>query len=101
MERCHALVHLVDLTADAAVEARVETVRSELEAYSPELAARAWILVGTKLDALAGATEPIEALEAAARSFGVDWMAVSAVTGAGMRELRARMFELGREESRG
>ena len=96
VERCRALLHLVDLAGEDPLDDRIVAVRGEIEAYSAELAARPWLLVGTKLDAVAERDAALAALAAAAAAHGVDGRAVSAVTGEGVRELVGAMFALAR-----
>jgi GTP-binding protein len=92
VERTRLLVHLVDaLPSDGSHPAdNYRTIRSELEHYSPALAARRELLVATKLD-LTGAMEARERLE---RELGREVLAISAVTGKGIPELVRRVAEL-------
>lgn len=94
VERCRALLHLVDLAAAEPLEERVEVVRGELEAYSTSLGSKPWLLVGTKLDAVADRPGVEAELATVAAGHGVGWLAVSAVTGEGLRPLAGAMFEL-------
>lgn len=84
--RCRALAMVVDLSADAPAE-DLAAIRSELVAYSPSLAERASVIVGTKSDLV---DEP----EIAARVLGPDTVVVSAVSGEGIEELGERLGEL-------
>jgi GTP-binding protein len=71
VERCGALVHLVDATgANAGADYR--TVRRELAAYGEGLAEKAEIVALSKVDAVDEATlkQQIERLKRAIRSFG-------------------------------
>lgn len=91
VERTRVIVHLVDLCPPEGTPAPLEAykiVRRELEEYSPQLAARREIVVGTKLD-LTGSQESLELLR---RELGVPVAAVSAVTGASLRELAEMMW---------
>jgi GTPase len=92
IERCGALLHLVDGTAEDPAAAW-RTVRAELEAYGAELAAKPEVLALSKVDALdqGTAAERRGALEAAA---GRPVLAVSAVSGAGLEALLARLAAL-------
>lgn len=94
VERCRALVHLVDLSDAEAVTDRVATIRGEVEAYSAPLARRPWILIGTKLDAVADRDDALQSLRDAADREGVDWIAVSAVTGEGLNQLVGALFQI-------
>jgi GTP-binding protein len=76
----------VDLSApDPAAD--LETVRKELEAHDPELAARPSLVVGTKADL-------VEVPEAAASRLAPDPLAISGLTGAGIDQLADRIGEL-------
>jgi GTP-binding protein len=87
VSRCRALVLIVDLSAtDPASD--LATLRAELEAYDPALAARPALLVGSKADLVAGA-DPQALL-------GVGALAVSAKSGEGLDELRGRLEGLAR-----
>jgi GTPase len=83
--RCRALVLVVDLSAPDPV-ADLATLRAELAAYDPELAARPAVVVGTKAD-LVDEPAPIEP----------DALVVSAMTDDGMEALRARLGLLASE----
>ncbi|MEX2420432.1 MAG: GTPase ObgE [Actinomycetota bacterium] len=85
VSRCRGLVLVVDLAA-ADPAADLATVVDELEAYDRDLTRRPSLVVGTKAD-LAPDADPKVAL-------GADAMAVSAVTGHGMGELRERLSGL-------
>ncbi len=51
VERCAVLLHLIDVTGDDPVGA-YRTIRKELKAYSPALAAKAEIIAFNKIDAI-------------------------------------------------
>jgi 50S ribosomal subunit-associated GTPase HflX len=55
---------------------------------------RPWVLVGTKLDALSDREQALVHLEAAAAAHGVQWRAISAVTGEGIDRLLEVLFDL-------
>ena len=88
VSRCRALMVVVDLSAPEPA-ADLGTVRTELEAYDPAMAARPSLVVGTKAD-LAPNVDPQAVLSSGA-------IAVSAVTGQGLEVLRTRLAELARE----
>ncbi len=94
VERCRALLLLVDLAGEEAPGAAARTVREELAAYDRRLLERPWLLVGTKLDAVADRDRRLAELEAVAAGYRVPYLAISAVTGEGMHELVGRLFEL-------
>jgi GTP-binding protein len=94
VERCPALLHLVDLSSEEPVDERVDTIRSELEAHPVPLELRPWLLVGTKIDAVADRDEALARLHAVASDHGVASLVISAVTGEGVKEMLAKLFEL-------
>jgi GTP-binding protein len=97
IERCPVLAHLVDLTADSPLARRVDTIRGELEAHSAPLETRPWVLVGTKLDAVADRDAVLAELEAVAGERGVRSGAISAVTGEGVDLMLRLLFDLSEE----
>jgi GTP-binding protein len=93
VERCRALLHLVELAdpeADPAVALAV--VEGELAAFDRELLARPRLVCGSKLDAAVPGQR--DRLRAAAAERGVPYHEISAATGAGIAELRHRLHEL-------
>jgi GTP-binding protein len=94
VERCPVLAHLVDLSGESSIEARVDTIRGELEAHEAPLETRPWLLVGTKLDAVADREATLRELELVATAFGVSFQAISAVTGEGIDGLVERLFTM-------
>jgi GTP-binding protein len=85
IERCVALVHLIDATQESATEA-YRTVRHELEAYGDEVANKPEIVALNKVDALTPA-EANRKRAALSRAIGKEVRLVSGVSGAGVREL--------------
>ena len=118
VERTKLLLHLVDVSALAQNPvADYQTVTRELEAYNSQVAAKPKIVVATKLDALGadqrstdfeeGANRPsslFDELEEFCERQGLEFYAISAATGQGLKELlRAawrRLDELKQEELR-
>ena len=96
VERCRALLHLVDATQDD-VAAAYKTVRAELKAYGGGLARKKELVALTKCDAL---TEDVIAEKAAElqRAARKKPLQISAVSGQGMKEA---LFALAREIERG
>ncbi len=85
VERCAALLHLVD-GAGEDVAADYKTVRTELIAYSNDLAAKTEIVALNKIDALTD--EEITAKKAAlTEAAGQPVVVISGVTGAGVTPL--------------
>jgi GTPase len=75
VERCRALLLVVDLSAEDSA-ADLATLRAELSAYDPGLVQRPNLVVGTKADLVENVTLPEDGA-----------LAVSAVMGEGMSEL--------------
>lgn len=98
VERCRALAHLVDLADETNLADRIATIRGEIEAYSDALHGRPWLLVGTKVDAVADRTEAAAALDAAAAHYGVESCTISAVSGEGVDRLVGMLFRLIEEQ---
>ena len=94
VERCPVLVHLVDLASESSLGARVDTIRGELEAHTAPLENRPWILVGTKIDAMADREAGLAELAATAKANGVESTAISAVTGEGIDRMVGTLFDL-------
>ena len=106
VERCGAILHLVDATGDHAGTA-YRTVRRELDAYGEGLADKAEIVALSKIDAVDEETlkQQRERLKRAMRSYGPPvedgsrrrlWE-LSGVSGVGVREaLRAALAEVDR-----
>jgi GTP-binding protein len=85
VERCVALVHLIDATAESATES-YRTVRHEIEAYGEGLADKPEIIALNKIDALTPA-EANRKRAALSRAIGKEVRLVSGVAGMGVREL--------------
>jgi GTP-binding protein len=88
------LVQLVDLSDGEVVETGVDTIRRELEAHEAPLENRPWVLVGTKLDAVADRESALADLAAVAAGYGVRSTAISAVTGEGVDPLVRLLLDL-------
>src|SRR5262249_53170150 len=85
VERCVALIHLIDATQEGATDS-YRTVRHELEAYGGGLAEKPEIVALNKTDAMTPA-EANRKRAALSRAIGKDVRLVSGVAGAGVREL--------------
>ena len=93
IERTRLLLHVVDTCGLRDPVADLATVRAELEAWNPALLERPQLVAATKRDAVA-VSDPLPELVAAARSAGMDVVPVSAVSGAGLKELRRALVGL-------
>jgi len=97
--RCRILVFVVDLGGS---EGRnpiedLQNLRREIDLYDPMLSQRRWYIIGNKMD-LTGASENLDALR---KRFGsIELAAISAKTGAGLEDLKAKLEEW-LEQSRG
>ena len=95
IERTRVLLHLVDAAEisgrDAVEDYRV--IMSELESFSPEVAAKPMLLVASRIDA---AVDPsrLTALRDFARESGIRLVEISAVTGAGLEDLKRATWTL-------
>ncbi|MGD9968525.1 MAG: GTPase ObgE [Hyphomonadaceae bacterium] len=85
VERCVALVHLIDATNEVPAEA-YRTVRQEIDAYGAGLADKPEIVALNKVDALTPADAEAKR-STLAREIGKPVRLVSGVSGAGVREL--------------
>jgi GTP-binding protein len=88
VERTRLLVHLID-TSDASDTDPIhsfEVIAGELQAFSESLAEKPVIVVATKLDATTDRTR-LEALRTFCSERGLEFHAISAATGEGVREL--------------
>ena len=91
VERCRLLCHLVDASAEGDAERDVAAIERELAAFSPEVAARPRVVVASKVDAVS-ASERVDSIRAAAERRGLPFLAISAATGAGLKELVGFLF---------
>jgi GTP-binding protein len=90
VERTRLLVHLVDLAPVSGPRPgeAYRVIRKELAEYSPELAKKPEVVVGTKGD-LPGWEKGLAELS---KACGAKPLAISAVTGLGLKPLVARLF---------
>ena len=85
VERCSALLHLVDLSANEDPVHDAEVVARELELHSKTLAEKPRLVCGSKLDS--ALPDNAKKLRKYAKKHGYDYHEISAVTGDGVREL--------------
>jgi GTP-binding protein len=95
VQRTRALLYVVDASGFSGRDPIEDlmTVRGELEKSCPELLARRALLAATKRDAVA-AQDPLEPLRAAAARLGLETVPLSAVSGAGLTELKRLLLGL-------
>ena len=99
IDRCRLLWHVVDISC---FEGRdpvddIIKINTELENYSPALAARKQIIVANKTDALDPEVVDIKAFEDFVKENGWELRYVSAATGEGLNDLIAYSAEILRE----
>lgn len=101
IERTRVLIHMVDA---ASTEGRdpisdIYAINRELEAYNQELMKRPQVIAANKMDALYVEAEenPVERLEKEFSPQGIRVFPISAVSGAGLRELLYYVNELLKE----
>jgi len=94
VERTRLLVHLIDTSdaSDAEPVHAFEVISGELRAFSKSLAEKPVIVVATKLDATTDRAR-LEALCDFCKEHTLDFHAISAVTGEGVRELVRSMAD--------
>ena len=95
VERTRVLVHVVDASGHSGRDpvADLRAVRDEVRQWDETLLERPQILVASKRDALAE-DDPLPALRAAAESLGLPFLPVSAVSGAGLLDLKRAVLAL-------
>jgi GTP-binding protein len=94
VERTRLLVHLIDTSDgnDADPVQAFKVISGELRAFSESLAEKPVIVVATKLDATGDRTR-LEALRDFCRERGIEFHAISAATGEGVRDLVRSMAD--------
>lgn len=89
VERTRILVHLLDVSPlsgrDPVKDYRI--IQTELEAFNPELAKRKQVIVANKIDLLAEDRKRLQAVRRLAAREKKPFLAISALTGKGLREL--------------
>ena len=99
IERTRVIVHLLDCQADNTHEAHenYRVVRAELEAYSPELAAKPEVVVLNKIDQM-DPKESQKAFKALCKELGLrpgkDALAISGAARVGLRELMDHLWHM-------
>ena len=88
IDRCRLLVHLVDVSGSEGRDpiADFDAINAELKQYSPQLAQRPQIVVANKTDLLAD-PDQLETFRSHVQEEGYEFMAMSAATHQGTREL--------------
>jgi GTP-binding protein len=97
VERCRLLCHLVDASGTGDAEREVAILEDELEAFSPEVAARPRVLVASKRDAVSDPAR-LQSIGEAARRRGLPYFEISSATRAGTRQLVRFLFQAVQEQ---
>ena len=97
IERTRVIIHMVDA---ASTEGRdpvddIYKINEELRAYNPEIAERPQVIAANKIDALyVGDEDPIQRIRDEFEPKGVKVLAISAVSGKGLKELLYQVREI-------
>jgi GTPase len=93
LERTKALVHVVDVSGASGRDpvADLDTVRRELELFRPEFAGRPQLVAANKIDAVDDDAR-VTALAKRAKTLGLPFFRISAVTGEGLPQLSEAMW---------
>jgi len=93
LERTKALVHVVDVSGASGRDpvTDLDTVRRELELFRPEFAGRPQLVAANKMDAVDDVTR-VTALARRAKTLGLPFFRISAVTGEGLPQLSESMW---------
>ncbi len=93
LERVRVLCHLIDGSDDESLEKRFDTINKELSLYSEKLKCLPQIVVINKIDALSSEQEQkIAEFKEQLSSIKVDVFKISAITGAGVSELKEALY---------
>ena len=94
VERTRLLLHLIDVSGAFGRKAiqDFKTINEELKNYSEKLSQKKQIIVATKIDVMQDDTE-LKELEKFAKENNIEIYKISSVTGEGVDELLAKIFE--------
>jgi GTP-binding protein len=92
IERCGAILHMIDGTQEDVV-ASYQMIRAELAEYSDVLAEKAEIIALNKCDAISENDAQIK-LDALKQASGGEVRLISAVTGEGIEQLKRELFQM-------
>jgi GTP-binding protein len=95
VQRTRVLVHVVDASGTSGRDAvaDLQAVVEEVRLFDPALLARPQLVVATKRDLVEGG-DPLPGLEREARSLGCEIVAVSALRGDGLIDLKKRLLRM-------
>ena len=87
VERTRVLIHMIDMSnGERDPVADYETITRELSLFNPELLDRKQLVVASKVDVLADDSR-LSGLEAMCKQRHLPFLAISAVSGRGIKEL--------------
>ena len=100
VERTRVLLHLVDVSPDSGRDPvhDLEVINHELAAFSPSLARKPQVVIATKTDTHPP-PERARRLEERCQAEGVPFRAISAVSGAGLRDLLETVWPIVQKEA--
>jgi GTP-binding protein len=95
VQRTRVLAHVVDASGTSGRDpvADLRAVREEVSRWDPTLLERPQLVVASKRDAVTDA-DPLPRLRSAARDLGIPVLAISALSGEGVVELKRRLAAL-------
>ncbi len=95
IERTRVIAHVIDASGLSGRDpiADHDTVRRELDAFSPALSSRPRVIVASKRDLVREEDDPLPAIRAIAKRDGLELFEVSAATGQGLKELTQYLAE--------
>ncbi len=98
VQRTRVLLHVVDASGTSGRDpaADLRAVRDEVRQWDETLVERPQLVVASKRDAV-GEDDPLASLQAEARRLSLDVVPISAVTGAGLLDLKRRLFRMVQE----
>ncbi len=99
IDRCRMLIHVVDISGTESLDPilDIETINTELENYSPELASRPKIVAANKMDIYDPEIIDLVSLESYCNEKGYEFICISAATGENVDILMARVADKLRE----
>ena len=95
IERTNLLLHILDITyhPDQDILEDFLTLRNEIAAYNPAMTKKPQIVLINKMDLYGPEHRNLVKLQGALKDLGVDSLAISALTGDGLEELREIIYK--------
>jgi len=100
VERTRILVHLIDVSPYSGRDPVLDyhVIQKELKAFNPDLAQKTQLVVANKIDLLGPDRNRLEAVKKLARREKKPFLAISAVAGTGLKELKALLIKMLEEQ---